>query len=546
MTSTNKSPRRTKSTKINANRRIIFFICSSKEPKLSCGIFHNGIIVAQLDNKTTHFSHFTYIKNYVKLEAETKRRIFGSFYFYKPRLRKERMIFMRTAIVPDTNVLVHDPKSIDYFMQEGRILIVPWITVLELDHLKDKPDIGLDARDAMSRIENLRLGGAENIFIKRNPSFNGLSDLDRKIADHQIIATAKTLRDVRGKKREFDYEDVRLVSRDRSVRVLAREVGVVADDYYLDRVPSPRRHALREVNVEASRITKVSNNDFAFIYEEDEFGEIEENGGVICYSDFNPLTCARGTWEKSFVAIRKGGLMKIIPREVQAAGLRPFTLAENGKSLGGNGQNWSHQIALGQLLDPDIELVFLQGGAGTGKTLLAVASAIEQRSKYHQIVITRPMVHLDDEDNMGFLPGDESQKMSPWLRPIYQALNFLSSIEKTNNEGLIKQMLEYKKIVFEPLDYIRGMTYHKTLMIIDDSQNITPHQAKTIITRAGVDTKIIFTGDLGQIDRRRRLDERSSGLTHSINSMRNKDMVGITTFQETVRSKLAKIAEECM
>lgn len=452
---------------------------------------------------------------------------------------------MQTAIVPDTNVLVHDPKCIDYFMRNGKTLVIPWIAVLELDHLKDRPDIGLDARDAMARIEDLRLGGAENIIIKRNPSFNGLSDLDKKIPDHQIIATAKTLGDIRGKKREFDYDDVKLISRDRSVRVLAREVGVSADDYFFDRVPSPRRHTLKEVNVESNRIMKLDGQP-AFVYEESDFGEIEENEGVVCYSDFSLLTCTNGAWEKSFVAIRKGGLMRIIPHDIQALGLRPFSLAKNGKSLGGNGQNWSHQIALSQLLDSEIELVFLQGGAGTGKTLLSVASALEQRSRYHQIVITRPMIPLEDEDRMGFLPGDEAQKMSPWLRPIYQSLNFLSSMENTKNQEVIQKALDYKKIVFEPMDYIRGMTYHKTLLIIDDAQNITPHQAKTIITRAGVGTKIVFTGDLGQIDRRRRLDERSSGLTHSINSMRNKDIVGITTFQETVRSKLASIAEECM
>lgn len=155
------------------------------------------------------------------------------------------------------------------------------------------------------------------------------------------------------------------------------------------------------------------------------------------------------------------------------------------------------------------------------------------------------MVHLEDEDRMGFLPGGTMEKMSPWLTPIHQALNFLKENPETrDHKSVIENVEGTHKIDFLPLDYIRGMTFSRCRLIIDDAQNLTPHQIKTIITRAGMGTKVVFTGDVGQIDRRRRLDERSSGLAYAMNRMRNRSLVGVTTFKETVRSPLAKLAEE--
>lgn len=232
-------------------------------------------------------------------------------------------------------------------------------------------------------------------------------------------------------------------------------------------------------------------------------------------------------------------MMKVIDPEINALGVKPFSL--NGDF------NWAQMIALYQLLDPSIQLVFLQGGAGTGKTLLALASAIGQRSMCNQIIITRPMIHLEDEDRMGFLPGDYLDKLSPWVIPIRQALHFLKDDSVSNShKSVIQNMEETKKLDFLSLDYIRGMSFNRYRLIVDDAQNLTPHQVKTIITRAGMNTKVIFTGDIGQIDRRRRLDEKSSGLTYAMNRMSNHPLVGITTFKETVRSPLAKLAEEVL
>ncbi len=152
------------------------------------------------------------------------------------------------------------------------------------------------------------------------------------------------------------------------------------------------------------------------------------------------------------------------------------------------------------------------------------------------------MIHLEDEDRMGFLPGDQDSKMSPWIKPINQALNIIKAIGK--NDDLITKMLETKKIIFESMDYIRGITFSKAYIIIDEAQNLTPHQMKTSLTRAGKDSKVVITGDLDQIDRQRRLDKKTSGLAYAIAKMRNHKSIAVSTFEETVRSHLASLAEE--
>lgn len=433
-----------------------------------------------------------------------------------------------TAFVVDTNVLVHDPQAIHTLREGGKILVIPWVVLLELYKLKEKPDIGLDALEAIRMIEEARKAGDASLRVIRHPSFQSLGDLDKKIPDHQVIATAKAL--MQGK----EFGTVILISRDTTVRILAREVGVMAEDYRRNQVTVPDG-SLRDVNINTEHIDK---KDLSFSVSDTLLEEIKKNEGVVCYSNFNFNRGSRDDWKKSFAAIRKGDDFRIIPYDVNALGLKPF-------SLNGDGENWHQHIALAQLLDPSINLVFLNGGSGSGKTLLAMASAIEQRKLYQRIIVTRPMVPLEDEDRMGFLPGDEKQKMLPWLRPVMEALRFLKGLGN-DNDKLIEKLLEDGKISFESLDYIRGMTYYRTFMIIDEAQNLTPHQVKTIITRAGMYTKLVFTGDLGQIDRRRRLDEKSSGLTYAISKMGNHPNVGVTTFKETVRSPLASLAEERM
>lgn len=471
---------------------------------------------------------------------------------------------VRKALVVDEEVPVYNPESIDVLRKGGNSLYIPWAVIMELHQLRRNPESRWDADVAAIRIEKIRNQGDKSLRIFQNPSFASLSGLDKRVAKHHVIATALDLKSEMQKKRgkrngEIDFEAVEIVSRDPITRILAGAFGIVAKDYLSDQVPV-REYRTQEIRVPVSCIRQGT-----FPYR-DEFKKIEQNEGVICNSDHN----TSGEFRNSFAAIRKDDIFKIIPMSIQAAGIIPY-------SLNGNGPNWCQYIALAQLLDPKIELVFLQGGAGTGKTLLALASAIAQEHRYWRTVITRPMVPLEDENRMGFLPGTVDEKMAPWLWPIRQNLDFLKRIQQKNGEDEIrktdndvvasgrqkgkknkrsrvntaegKEKTETSKdykIEFVPLDYIRGTTHHKTLLIVDDAQNLTPHQVKTIVTRAGEGAKFIFTGDLGQIDRRKRLDERSSGLTSGIATMNGLPSVSVTTFKETVRSPLASLAEERM
>lgn len=446
------------------------------------------------------------------------------------------------AIVIDTNVAIHDPESIDVLRNDGsRTLCIPLVVIHELDVLKDKPDIGIDARDALRRIEALTLGGEPSLKIIRNLTFQGLNGLDRKRADHQIIAAANTV--IRNMKAKF--ASVILVSRDRPVRILAREFGFTAEDYTRDATEiSDNSTTLPTFNIQSRNIS----DDFSFPYQPPEDGiDLPQNEGVICFSDWSgdpgTLGASDKKWGAAFTAVRKGDKYKIVQNNIQVMGLKPY-------SLNGNGPNWHQHIAFSQLLDPNISLIFLQGGAGSGKTLMAMAAAIELRSRYKRILITRPMIHLEDQDKMGFLPGGIEEKTGPWMRPISDALDFLKENTGERNRKIIEDMNEKKKFVTEPLDYIRGMSYYRCILIVDEAQNLTPHQMKTIITRAGEGTKIIFTGDLGQIDLRRRLDRRSSGLAYAINRMVGHEeecrMVAATNFKETVRSPLAKFGERVL
>ncbi len=475
----------------------------------------------------------------------TRAHFYASFKveFKYVRSLKERFLYLLqrkeafmagklgNAIVVDTNVLIHDPPAIDNFREGGNTLIIPWKVMLELDDLKSKSDIRYDVQEVSRRIEDLQLKECKNIVIDRSGIgfVRKVSGLSLDVPDHQVIATAFFLAKANLKRKKF--KKVKLLSRDRGVRILAREISkekgreILVENYHKDDVDVVSHKSIPEIIVPQNVNIKEGTH-----FEHKKVKIIRENEGVVCFTEEENAP--------PFLALRKGSSFKIIDPKINAFGIKPLSL--------GAGQNRPQTIALTQLLDPDIQLVFLNGGAGTGKTILAVASALQQRRSYLKILITRPMVHLEDEDNMGFLPGDIEAKTLPWWRPINHALSVIGQTREDNNKKITLMLDPSKgeKILFEPLDYIRGMTFHRYFIIVDDAQNLTPHQVKTIITRVGEGTKIVFTGDLGQIDRRRRINQRSSGLNYAINKLQGNPLVGVTFFEETVRSGLARLAEE--
>lgn len=441
----------------------------------------------------------------------------------------------KKAKVVDTSALVHDPECLKYLMKKGVDACVPWTVLEELDGLKGRPDVGLDAREAIRNIEELRQDNHPLLEIVQKTEWKDIEFLEDHNNDHKIIASAKAL--------TKEYKRVEIVSKDSMMRIKAREIGFVAEDYYRDQAENDTDTRMPRIEISPDEIDM---SNFTFPYIEDVHGDIPINGGVVCVSDWSgnlKHPDERKKKGENFSAIRLNNHFSIISNNVNAFGIRPYA----GPDIGTRDlvSNWPQTVALHQLTNPEIKLVFLEGGAGTGKTLLALAAALEQKSEFRQILVSRPMIHLEDKDNMGFLPGDVRDKMEPWLRPIWQNVSILKDINN-ENKMKIEKLIESKKIEIEPLDYIRGTTFWKCLIIIDEAQNLTPHQVKTIITRAGEGTKVVFTGDLDQIDRKRRLDKFSSGLAYASSRLLGHKIVANIKFQESVRSELAKVGVELL
>jgi PhoH-like ATPase len=209
-------------------------------------------------------------------------------------------------------------------------------------------------------------------------------------------------------------------------------------------------------------------------------------------------------------------------------------------------RNAEQTFALDALMDPDIQLVTVTGKSGTGKTLLALAAALEKKKFYRQIFIARPIVPLSNKD-MGFLPGDIPAKLDPYMQPLYDNLAVIQNLysERDARHLKIKELLEDEKLVISPLSYIRGRSLVKIYFIVDEAQNLTPHEVKTIITRAGEGTKVVFTGDIFQIDHPY-LDTLSNGLSHLIEKMQGQPIYAHMNLEKGERSELAELASNLL
>lgn len=465
-------------------------------------------------------------------------------YLYTEGSRMSENVSCRNAIIVDTSVLIHDPDSVEVLLNGGdNTVFIPWLVISELDKLQSKPDIGIDARQAIENIQALRNkeGGKRSVQLVQEVGLDKIRLFSHSTRpEHHALALVKMLASETSKRKEFDK--VKLVSRNAVLRLLASDLGddleIEVDDYHRHQAKDLKERELKNITVSWADIDLDS---LSFDYLPDIHGEINENEGVVCHGDqIFPGLSEESTKPSVFAAIRKSSVMHVVPRDINCMGLVP--LSNNGEP------NWWQYIAMYQLMDPSIHMVFLRGGAGTGKTLLAMAAGVERRSRFNVMVVARPMVHLEDQDNMGYLPGSVEEKMSPWMAPIHHALSIVKEVKRPrhDNRKIVNEMEKTNKIILESLDYIRGITYHRTFMVVDEAQNLTPHQIKTIVTRAGSGTKLVFTGDLDQIDRRGSLDKRSSGLAYAIENTVGDPMVGVTTFNQTVRSPLAGLGERLL
>ena len=441
---------------------------------------------------------------------------------------------MSKIYVLDTNIILHDYKSVRHFQDND--VVIPVAVIEELDKFKKGNDaLAFNARSFMRDINKLtenKTFGPRGIPLGKNlgcikiepnhPFAPELQDLFKDdTQDHRILSTAMWMRD------NNPGRFVALVTKDINLRLKAKAVGMEAQDYLRGRVDEEVMEGLeREVITvdvkEALAQHLAAPQDNALPWKEVQGKEPAANQ-LYKFLLGNDTICGR------YDAVRK---VIALVRSRQAYGIKP--------------RNDEQKFALDACLNPSIPLVSLTGGAGTGKTLLALAAALEQADDFDQIILSRPTVVLGGQD-IGFLPGDQKSKMGPYVQPLLDNLDVIKRCFKPGSKQALKieAMLHDERLLISPLAYIRGRSLGKVYFIIDEAQNLTPHEVKTIITRSGEGTKMVFTGDIFQIDQPY-LDQWSNGLTHLGEKMHGQPLFEHVTLRKGERSELSDIAAKLL
>jgi PhoH-like ATPase len=440
--------------------------------------------------------------------------------------------------VLDTNIVLHDYKAIRKFQNNN--LVIPVAVIEELDKFKKGNDaLAYNARGFVREIDRITDGkmfGRDGVQIGKNlglikiepnhPFPEEYRDLFKDdIQDHRILATAMWVRD------NHPGYFTALVTKDINLRMKAKAAGMEVQDYLTDKIEENKlENTLKEVidlalpsetlqklaygNGEGLDWHAVSSNEpkpnqlYSFSWKEDK--NVEK---------------VQGRYDAEQHRI-------VLIKSRTAYGIRP--------------RNVEQKMALDACLNPEIPLVSLTGGAGTGKTLIALAAALEQEKDFDQIILSRPTVTLGNQD-IGFLPGDQKSKMSPYIQPLMDNLNVIKQqFSPSSKQALkIEAMLKEEKLLISPLAYIRGRSLGKVFFIIDEAQNLTPHEVKTIITRAGEGTKMVFTGDIFQIDQPY-LDQWSNGLSHLGEKMDGQKVFEHIFLRKGERSELSELAAKLL
>ena len=439
--------------------------------------------------------------------------------------------------VLDTNVILHDSGCIRNF--EENDIAIPITVLEELDQFKrGNEDIHFQAREFLRRIDVLTgdvlsaagspLGaglGSIRVVLGGSPqdrlheSFLHESFL-KDTPDHRILRTTLALQ------QEQTPRQVILVSKDTNLRMKAKSLGLRAQDYTSDKVQGFDKLYTGRRLVEG--------------IESEVIDHLYANGGVL---PAEQLPLEQPPLANENFVLRNGSKSALATFRRQDSS---FHRVEKQTSYGITPRNAEQSFALKALMDDDIKLVTLAGTAGTGKTLLALAAALECRQRYRQILLARPVVPLSNRD-LGFLPGDISDKLDPYMQPLYDNLTVIRHQcgEDTQAAQRINDMRESEKLMITPLAYIRGRSLQRMFFIVDEAQNLTPHEVKTIITRAGEGTKIVFTGDVAQIDQPY-LDALSNGLSYLIHRMMGQPIYAHITLEKGERSALADLASELL
>lgn len=435
--------------------------------------------------------------------------------------------------VLDTNVILHDVHCLEHF-QENHIYLS--VAVLEeLDKFKKGTDpINYNARYFTRYLDSITdnnlfhdgaplCGGIGRLFVVPNNLYSEKvhASFPEKKADHTILALADTL-----SQRNPEMPTI-LVTKDVNLRMKARSIDILVEDYINDKVSQAEVFSKTNETIEG-----VDPGLIDSIYSSREGVDLstceELKDRVV------PNECFVLKSERNSVLVRYNAFSGTIKRVLKT------------KQFGIEPRNAEQSFAFEVLSDPNVKLVALTGKAGTGKTLLALASALAQMTDYKQILLARPIVALSNKD-IGFLPGDAQEKVAPYMQPLYDNLNVIKhQFSPTSSE--LKRLEDLQKsdqLVIEALAFIRGRSLSETYCIIDEAQNLTPHEIKTIITRAGEGTKIVFTGDIQQIDQPY-LDAESNGLVYMINKIRGQKLFAHINLIKGERSELAEIASNLL
>ncbi|MEM9833284.1 MAG: PhoH family protein [Bacteroidota bacterium] len=448
-----------------------------------------------------------------------------------PRSKKDATSTKKIYVL-DTSVILYSHDSIMNFDEHD--VGIPITVLEELDQFKKGSDTrNFEAREFIRLLDTLsaehtlqdwiplngRTRGSFKVVMNHDSKLDAEQIFDERKPDHKILNAALTLRDA------YPDRKVVLVTKDINLRLKAKSLNLVAQDYETGKV----KH-VDDLDQGTTVLERVNSQKISDMYKEG-FCEVEDIRGIKNVKD-NQYYILKSS-KNSALSYYNPESQKMEKVEKRSAyGIRP--------------KNAEQTFALHAITNPNVRLVTVQGVAGTGKTLLALAGALEQRREFKQIYLARPIVPLSNKD-IGYLPGDIKSKLNPYMEPLWDNLKFIQNQFSENDKDFtrITEMVNKEKLVITPLAYIRGRSLSNIFFIVDEAQNLTPHEVKTIITRAGENCKIVFTGDIYQIDTPY-LDSQSNGLSYLIDRIAQHPLYAHVTLVRGERSDLANLANELL
>lgn len=434
--------------------------------------------------------------------------------------------------VLDTNVILHDFKCLKNFQEND--IYLPIVVLEELDKFKKgNEQINFNAREFVRELDSITDDGLFTHGVKLGEGLGRLFVITGQVEapkvrasfpslkpDHQILAAVEFLAEKDKKIKTI------LVTKDINLRMKARSIDLLCEDYITDKVTNidifEKSNEVFE-NIDPGLIDRIYSSKEGLDISEFDFKHLlKPNECFVLKSDRNSVLARYNPFTHTIIKVNKSKNYGIEPRNAE--------------------QSFAFEV----LNDPDVKLVALTGKAGTGKTLLALAAALGKLTEYKQVLLARPIVALSNKD-IGFLPGDATEKVAPYMQPLFDNLNVIKRQFSPNSAEIkrIEEMQKSEQLVIEALAFIRGRSLSEMYCIIDEAQNLTPSEIKTIITRAGEGTKMVFTGDIQQIDQPY-LDSQSNGLVYMIDRMKDQNIFAHINLVKGERSELSELASNLL